>query len=466
MAPALAKVLPVRTESDASQTSDRYRPISSSGKSKRRSKKGGASEDLKIDSKSTSSSASSSRLNFMRKKSSSMSPRKSSQRLAVDTAAVESEYESRKSKNIANTPPLTAASGDSSIDITPSSNKSKPLRGNSDLRSPGVKATPMNGVSNFRYDKSNAKTSPEPIPSFITQTDRHGNATTPRVAPNPSKSSFRKSSKRTQQVDAVDKRDDNANRETPQSSRKEEEHDSCDNFLESLRTMCCCMLMEDDKLIENNKESSKGSMLTVASSIEDKVRLLPKIHPDDAGKKCLVLDLDETLVHSSFRAVPGADFVIPVQIEDVVHFVYVSKRPGVDEFLVEMAKYYEIVIYTASLNKYADPLLDLLDPHQVIRTRLFRESCVYYEGNYVKDLSLIDRELSQSIIVDNSPASYMFHPENAIDCSSYIDDPNDRELDQIGSFLIGVKDFSDVRSVCDQWSNWPVDNELSKCNER
>ena len=150
----------------------------------------------------------------------------------------------------------------------------------------------------------------------------------------------------------------------------------------------------------------------------------------------------------------------------MVHFVYVSKRPGVDEFLVEMAKYYEIVIYTASLNKYADPLLDLLDPHQVIRTRLFRESCVYYEGNYVKDLSLIDRELSQSIIVDNSPASYMFHPENAIDCSSYIDDPNDRELDQIGSFLIGVKDFSDVRSVCDQWSNWPVDNELSKCNER
>ena len=49
------------------------------------------------------------------------------------------------------------------------------------------------------------------------------------------------------------------------------------------------------------------------------------------------------------------------QIEDVVHFVYVMKRPGVDEFLVEMAKHYEIVIYTASLNKYADPLLDLLD---------------------------------------------------------------------------------------------------------
>lgn len=115
----------------------------------------------------------------------------------------------------------------------------------------------------------------------------------------------------------------------------------------------------------------------------------------------------------------------------MVHFVYVAKRPGVDEFLTEMAKYYEIVVYTASLNKYADPLLDLLDPNRVIRTRLFRESCVFYEGNYVKDLSLLDRDLSQSIIIDNSPSSYLFHPENAIDCSSFIDDIHDRELEQV-----------------------------------
>jgi RNA polymerase II subunit A small phosphatase-like protein len=144
------------------------------------------------------------------------------------------------------------------------------------------------------------------------------------------------------------------------------------------------------------------------------------------------------------------------QIDDVVHFVYVAKRPGVDEFLVEMAKHYEIVIYTASLNKYADPLLDLLDPHKVIRARLFRESCVYYEGNYVKDLSLLDRDLSKTIIIDNSPSSYMFHPENAIDCSSFIDDPKDRELGQIGAFLTGIKDAKDVRGICQQWRDWPV----------
>ena len=139
-----------------------------------------------------------------------------------------------------------------------------------------------------------------------------------------------------------------------------------------------------------------------------------------------------------------------------MHFVYVAKRPGVDDFLVEMAKHYEIVIYTASLNKYADPLLDLLDPHKTIRTRLFRESCVYFEGNYVKDLSLLDRDLSQTIIVDNSPSSYLFHPENAIDCTSFIDDVKDRELDQIARFLADVRKVDDVRTVCHQWKDWPV----------
>lgn len=86
------------------------------------------------------------------------------------------------------------------------------------------------------------------------------------------------------------------------------------------------------------------------------------------------------------------------------------------------------MIYTASLSKYADPLLDLLDVKRTISQRLFRENCVFYDGHYVKDLSLLNRDISQTIIVDNSPMSYIFQPENAIDCSSFFDDPNDIEL--------------------------------------
>lgn len=66
------------------------------------------------------------------------------------------------------------------------------------------------------------------------------------------------------------------------------------------------------------------------------------------------------------------------------------------------------------LFQYADPVSDLLDKRGVFRSRLFRESCVFYRGNYVKDLSRLGRDLNKVIIVDNSPASYIFHPDNAV----------------------------------------------------
>lgn len=50
----------------------------------------------------------------------------------------------------------------------------------------------------------------------------------------------------------------------------------------------------------------------------------------------------------------------------------------------------------------------------MFRARLFRESCVYHMGNYVKDLNKLGRDLQKIVIVDNSPASYIFHPDNAV----------------------------------------------------
>lgn len=81
--------------------------------------------------------------------------------------------------------------------------------------------------------------------------------------------------------------------------------------------------------------------------------------------------MDETLVHSSFKPVPEADYVLPVEIEGRVVDVYVLKRPLCDEFLEAIADRFEIVVFTASLSKYADPLLDLLDPNRIIRSELF-----------------------------------------------------------------------------------------------
>jgi RNA polymerase II subunit A small phosphatase-like protein len=73
-----------------------------------------------------------------------------------------------------------------------------------------------------------------------------------------------------------------------------------------------------------------------------------------------------------------------------------------------MQPYYEVVIYTASLSKYADPLMDILDEERSCSARLFREHCTYYQNMYVKDLSEIGRDLRDVLIIDNSPSAYYF----------------------------------------------------------
>ncbi|XP_067371939.1 carboxy-terminal domain RNA polymerase II polypeptide A small phosphatase 1-like isoform X3 [Channa argus] len=190
----------------------------------------------------------------------------------------------------------------------------------------------------------------------------------------------------------------------------------------------CCLCHRDT---EAPSAKTNAPLLVEENGILSKVPakpLLPQMKSDDAGKICVVIDLDETLVHSSFKPVNNADFIIPVEIDGTVHQVYVLKRPHVDEFLKRMGELFECVLFTASLAKYADPVSDLLDKWGVFQSRLFRESCVFHKGNYVKDLSRLGRDLNKVIIIDNSPASYIFHPENAVPVASWFDDMSDTEL--------------------------------------
>lgn len=169
------------------------------------------------------------------------------------------------------------------------------------------------------------------------------------------------------------------------------------------------------------------------------------------GKKCLVLDLDETLVHSCFQPIPNPDFVIPIEIEGTRHMVYVLKRPFVDDFLLEMSKVYEIVIFTASLSKYANPLLDQLDKHNVISARLFREHCTFIDSCYIKDLSRLGRDISQSLIIDNSPTCYALQPQNAMAVSSWFDDKKDTQLQQMIPWLVKMSDQPTVYDTLQEY---------------
>jgi len=203
--------------------------------------------------------------------------------------------------------------------------------------------------------------------------------------------------------------------------------------------LCCFKKQENERGDEYRKDLNLEPM-------GGEGFLLVAQPPDLVGRKTLVLDLDETLVHSSFKPIPNPDFIIPVEIEDQVHKVYVAKRPNVDKFLQELGPYYEVVVFTASLSKYADPVLDLLDQHKVVRWRLFREACSQYKGNYVKDLNRVGRDLKNTIIIDNSPSSYLFHNENAVPVESWFDDETDTELDDLIPFLKELSKVDNVRT--------------------
>jgi len=197
----------------------------------------------------------------------------------------------------------------------------------------------------------------------------------------------------------------------------------------------CCGLCRSPNPVQQMQQHTPVAPAVTELPPQPQKYLLPPLKPENTGMKCLVLDLDETLVHSSFKPIPDPDFTVDIELEGVIHRVYVLKRPGVDHFLREVGKKFEIVVFTASLAKYADPLLDVLDKDRVVQYRLFREACVQHYGNYVKDLRQLGRPLEHSIIVDNSPFSYMFQPENAIPILTWFQDKNDRQLYDLLPFL-------------------------------
>jgi len=173
-------------------------------------------------------------------------------------------------------------------------------------------------------------------------------------------------------------------------------------------------------------------------------RPLPRLLAEK--KPTLVLDLDETLVHCSADANGGYDVTFGVEFYGSVCQVYVKKRPHMETFLEAVCSKFEVVIFTASQRAYAEKLLDIIDPQKkYIHHRLYRESCLMVAGNLLKDLSILDRDLSKTVLVDNSPHVFGYQLDNGIPIESWYDDPNDVELLKLLPLLDQLHQSSDVR---------------------
>lgn len=205
--------------------------------------------------------------------------------------------------------------------------------------------------------------------------------------------------------------------------------------------------------IEDSKDTTTTTITTTATKDKDnsnkKLELYKNISPPaNLKRKTLILDLDETLVHSTIKNVTNYHITVDVMIDGLTCTFFVIKRPHVDLFLKKVAEWFEVVIFTASMQQYADPLIDQLDTQKLVKGRLFRESCLPKEGNFVKDLSLIGQDLATTIIVDNSPIAYSHNKENALPIENWMgDNPADDALLNLLPFLNALRFTSDVRSI-------------------
>lgn len=171
--------------------------------------------------------------------------------------------------------------------------------------------------------------------------------------------------------------------------------------------------------------------------------------PVDAPKVTLVLDLDETLVHcTTERSVQQPAITFSVMWNGGTYFVSAMKRPFLQEFMEEVSNLFEVVIFTASQKVYANKLLDIIDPEfKWSKKRLFRESCAFIEGNYIKDLAVLGRDISKVVIIDNSPQAFALQYDNALPISSWFEDSNDSELVKVLPLLRKLAVADDVRPI-------------------
>ena len=186
------------------------------------------------------------------------------------------------------------------------------------------------------------------------------------------------------------------------------------------------------------------------------------------NKSTLVLDLDETLVYvieekNDNLSLPQIPFEYLILDEnensekEIIGNVenesiekarnYIIIRPGFSKFITQVKKYFdEIFVFTSSQYSYAEEIIKIIDKNKIISKIYSRKDCSFYNDIFYKDLNKIKKDLSQTIIIDNFPETYLLQRFNGLPIPSFMGDPNDNELLKLLPILEKLSKVKDVRN--------------------
>ena len=175
------------------------------------------------------------------------------------------------------------------------------------------------------------------------------------------------------------------------------------------------------------------------------------------NKKLLILDLDETLIHSDL------DFVLKdknINYDKILYFdsdeeknipLPLIIRPGIYEFLDYASENFDLVVFTASDQDYADTIINYIEKEKkYFKMRLYRNNCIFIEpGLYIKDLRIFNswKKMEDIIIIDNSLFSFANQLNNGILITSFFDDKDDTFLNNVKDYLEYIKNEKDIREI-------------------
>ncbi|THG95365.1 hypothetical protein EW026_g6278 [Hermanssonia centrifuga] len=160
----------------------------------------------------------------------------------------------------------------------------------------------------------------------------------------------------------------------------------------------------------------------------------------------------------------SVDDLLVTSTWDRQHGWRTAKRPGVDYFLGYLSQFYEVVVFTTQYHYTAIPVLEKLDPYQFFITyKLFRDATRSVNGQPVKDLTYLNRDLSKVVLLD-AHAEHVAQPENSIIVPKWSGNPGDKGLVALIPFLESIAIYKppDVRPILEAYHDKDIPLEYAK----